>query len=118
MSLELQLAQVNRDIAEGKRLTELSDVLKRLESNRDFKRIVTELYFKDEAVRLVHLKSDVAMQNEKNQANILRDIDAIGSFAGFLQNIHVQAGRARMSLKDDEETRDELNAQLLGGSNG
>lgn len=118
MSLELQLAQVEREIAQADRVIELSDVLKRLESNRDFKKIVTELYFKEEAVRLVHLKADPAMQADKMQANIDRDITAIGVFAGFLREIHKNGDRARMSKADDVETRDELAAKVMGATNG
>lgn len=108
MTNENQIAQLDRSIAESNRLIELSKVLERLESNRDFKKIVQEMYLKDEAVRLVHLKADPNMQYADKQAKIVRDIDAIGSFAMFLSDIHIRARMAHKTVADDEDTRSEL----------
>jgi hypothetical protein len=118
MSNELQLAQVERDIAARKRDIELAESLKRLESNRDFKKIIGELYLNQEAIRLVHAKADPALQLDKHQSNIIRDIDAIGSFAGFLSTIHINGRRASEGLKDDEATRTELMNISIGVTNG
>jgi hypothetical protein len=115
MSKALELMQLERSIEENKRLIELSKSLRRLEVNPDYKSIITQLYLKDEAVRLVHLKADPAMQHEVRQVAIVKDIDAIGSLASFLRTIHVQAETAARSLPDDEETLIEL---MNGDDNG
>lgn len=112
MTRELELMQVERSIAESKRLIDLSKTLRRLESNADYQQIINQLYMKDEAVRLVHLKADPSMQSSVRQDAIVKDIDAIGSLAGFLRYIHNQADIASKTLGDDEDTRAEL---MMGG---
>jgi hypothetical protein len=112
MTSKHELMQLERSIAENKRLIELSKTLKRLESNSDYQAIIGQLYMKDEAVRLVHLKADAAMQSEVKQVAIVKDIDAIGSLAGFLRCIHIQADIADRTLSNDEDTYAELS---MGG---
>jgi len=112
MTIQLELMQLERSIAESKRVIEQSNTLKRLEQNPDYQTIISQLYMKDEAVRLVHLKADAAMQAEVRQNAIIKDIDAIGSLASFLRYIHVQADIARKTLSDDEDTYAELS---MGG---
>ena len=115
MNLEAQLNQLEQDISANKRLIDLAKSLERLESNRDFKKIINEGFMKDEAVRLVHLKADPAMQAEHKQVAIIKEIDAIGSLASFLAVIRVQGRNAERALADDEATREEINKELLNG---
>lgn len=111
MSLELQLAALDRDAKALKAQIELGNALDKLRSNRDFNKLVTEGYLKDEAIRLVHLKSDPNMQSPEKQAAIMRDIDAIGALASFLLTIDQRANIARKQMPQLEETRTELLAE-------
>lgn len=108
MTLETKIAQLDRNIAECQRVIDISKTLERLESNRDFKKIIKEMYLTNEAVRLVHAKAEPALQSPDKQAKIIRDMDAIGSLASFMANIHIEARMAAKTLHDDEETREEL----------
>ncbi len=110
MSNELKLLQVERSIEQSKRLIKLDQALKRLQTNADYKLIIEQGYLTDEAVRLVHAKADVALQSPAKQEAVIRDIDAIGSFAEFIRGIRTQAEIAEKTLPDDEFTRDELRA--------
>ena len=115
MSIDTQLEALDRDIAANKRLIEMAQSLDRLESNPDFKKIIADNYLRDEAVRLVHLKGETTMQNDKSQRTITLDIDAIGSFAQFLSTIRKAGRNAQGSLASDEATRIEILSGELDG---
>lgn len=115
MNTDMQLKALDRDIETNKRLIDMAKSLERLESNPDFKQIIEQNYLRDEAVRLVHLKAETNMQNDKSQRTITNDIDAIGSFAQFLTTIRVAGRNAEHSLSADEFTRTEI---LSGEFNG
>ena len=108
------LKQIEQEIENAKIIVELSDSLERLSNNRDFKKIVLENYFREEAVRLVHLKGNPAMQKEEHQKAILSSMDAISALRQYFQTIEQQANQARRSILGAEETRDELLAEELG----
>lgn len=106
-----QIAELDRSIADNTKLVELAKSLDRLESNRDFRKIVTDGYFAQEAIRLVHLKADPAMQTPDKQASVLRQIDAIGILSDYLRTIRLQGETARKGVEDAETDR----AELLAG---
>lgn len=80
------------------------EALNRLRNNKDFKDIVMEGYFKEEAIRLVHLKSDPASQTNDKQTAILRDIDAIGTLASYFNTIVIIGDRAQKSIEESNQT--------------
>lgn len=106
-----EIQEVELNIKEANKMVELNKALDRLRNNRDFKKIIQENYLKEEAVRLVHLKADSHMQDEKHQALITRDIDAIGSLAQYLNFIPVQADMAQSAIAEGEQTLDELRSE-------
>jgi len=107
MSLET-IKQLEQSIENSKKLIETHNALQRLSENRDFKKVISENYFKDEAVRLVHLKASPAMQGEQQQKAILAAMDAIGALFQYFTTIEQQAHIARRSIDEDEATRDEI----------
>ena len=106
-----EVNELELNIKEAKELVELGAALARLEKNRDFKKVIQEQYLNKEAVRLVHAKGDANMQDAKLQANILRDIDGIGSFTQFLNFLQYQAEMARDAISECEDTLDHLRAE-------
>ena len=108
------LKQLEQEIDNAKQIVELSNALQRLSGNKDFKEVIQQNYFKDEAVRLVHLKSNPAMQEEEQQKSIVASIDAIGFLSQYFNIIEQQARQARRFLDMADETRDELLAEEAG----
>jgi len=106
-----ELQEIDNNIKEAQKLVELGNALVRLRSNKDFKKVVLEGFFEQEAIRLVHLKADANMQTPERQQNILRDIDAIGSFNQYLRTVLYRADLARKAIDDGEALRDELLAE-------
>lgn len=105
---EQMLEEIELNIKEAKQLVELGDALERLISNRDFEKVFTEGYLRDEAVRLVHLKGDPNMQSAEKQDSIVSQMDGIGHFTSYVAKIRGQAHHARKAIESDEETREEL----------
>lgn len=108
-----QIKAIEQNIEQAKKVIDFAQSLERLMGNRDFKRIVLEGYFQQEAIRLVHLKSDPNMQKAEAQESITNQMIAIGSLNQYFGVIFQQANMARKSLESDEEARDEMLAEDL-----
>ena len=104
------IEQLEHSVQEFKKLTELDNALERLMQNRDFKNVILDGYLEREAVRLVHLKSDPAMDSPAAQTSILKQIDAIGCFADYLREIQRQGSLGTKGIGDAEEVLEELRA--------
>lgn len=111
--IQLQIAALEQGIETKKHQVALNNALERLMSNKDFKKVVLDGYFTGEAVRLVSLKADYSQRAPDAQAAIIRDIDAIGSLQKYFRLIETTAEQAASSIKDDEQTVEELNAEAL-----
>ena len=105
------IQEIELSMSEAKKTVDLGKSVERLRKNRDFKKVIEETYLREEAIRLVHLKSSPAMQRPEMQANIDADIKAIGSFAQFLDTITAMADRASGELADGEAALEELRAE-------
>ena len=86
----------------------LSDSLERLHKNRDFKKVISECYFKEEPARLVGLKSDPNMQVAEHQEAIIKDIDGIGALQQFFRAIFHRAEWAKQAIEQGQEELVEL----------
>lgn len=107
-STESQIQQIERNIKEANKLVDLGDALRRLENNRDFKRVIEEAYFKEEAVRLVHAKAAPDMQSAESQKSLMVQMDSIGNLSQFFQTLNYRAEMARKAVIYDTEMRDEI----------
>lgn len=114
--VELMTTEIERlehSTQKAKEHLDLGNALERLLNNRDFKAVIQHGYFEQEAIRLVHLKADPAMDRPDKQACILRDIDAIGTLAGYLNEIKRRADLAKREIEDNDLMLDELRNEAL-----
>lgn len=102
------IKELEANIRQAKDAIELGNALERLFSNRDFKKIILNGYFEKEAVRLVRMKAAFDQQSEVAQQSCVKQIDAIGSMAEYLDGITTRAALARKEIDADEQTRDEI----------
>jgi hypothetical protein len=109
MSQELQL--LDKRIDQAKQTIELGKALDRLRSNKDFKKVFGELYFREEAIRLVTLLADPNMQTPEKQQDILGQMQAIGRVGDFLRVLEHRVMLAEGELAADEETREIILAE-------
>lgn len=94
---------LQRNIEEAKVFVEKAKALDRLKANKDFRTVITSGYLEKEAIRLVHLKGDPAMQHPAQQAAIARDIEAIGSLSQYFAAIYSQANTSEKAIQADEQ---------------
>lgn len=108
---DLQEVEVSIDYA--KKCIATRDALEKLTNNPQFKEIVLDGYFKEEAIRLVLLKSDPEMGDDASQKQIINGIDAIGAFRSYLRVIMQHGANMEKTLKADEATREEILSEQL-----
>lgn len=100
--------QIEESIQHEKQFIELDKALDRLEANRDFKAVVIDGYLEKEAIRLVHLKADPAMEKPEKQASILAQIDAISHLLQYFRLVGTRAAMATKNIASAEIERDAL----------
>lgn len=108
MNTDSQIHEVEMQIDVAKQHITRGKALERLLKNKDFKLLIQDGFFKEEAIRLVELKGSPAMQNPENQANILRAMDAIGVLQGYLRQIEGFGEMAAAAMDEHESTLEEL----------
>lgn len=111
--MTISVEQLEHSIQSQRHIVELGAALERLSTNRDFKQVIVDGYLKEEALRLVHLKSDPAMQSATSQASILAQIDAIGNLGQYLRQISQNGERAQANIVQAEELIDEIRREEL-----
>lgn len=93
--------QIDIDLAKAR--IKRRDHLIRLMSNRDFKAVILEGYFKEEAIRLVEYKAAPSAQTVEGQEGIIRSIDSIGQLKQFFNAVWVLGDQMERSVEANEE---------------
>lgn len=106
-----QIRAIEENIKEAKKIADFGTVLERLQANRDFKQVIIDGYFKEEAIRLVHLKAEPSCQTPDIQRSIIAQMDSIGNLSKYFQTVYFKADQARKAIGIDEETHAELLAE-------
>ena len=107
------LEALDKQLEQAKATVELGNALERIRSNRDFKKLIIEGYFEREATRLVHLKADANMQSETSQANIIKQMDAIGQLNQYFGTVVQMASLAEKVIESGEADRADLLAEEI-----
>ena len=115
MNTSEQIQEVEITLAEATKLSDKADALERMIHTKDFQLVVDTGYFHDEAVRLVHLKADENMQSAENQAYIDNCMLAIGTLKEHFNKVRLIGNTAKKSIRDNNETLDELREEVLLG---
>lgn len=105
---EPTVEDIHLDISDAQAKVRKADALERLHNNADFKAIVLEGYFKEQAAGLVAMRAHPAMQNEREQANLLRGIDAIGEVQQYFSGIFQQGNMAAEAIRSAEHELEEM----------
>lgn len=106
--LDEQLNNIEISIDDARKTMKRMHTLQRLLDSNDWKEIVEDGYFFDEASRLVILKADPGMLGKKEQKQIDIAINAIGPFRQYLRTIMQFGMMAERAIEADEQTREEL----------
>jgi len=89
------------------------EALVRLMRNRDFKRIIDNGLFRDEATRLVMLKADQENQEESRQNEILKGIDSIGYLRNHFKAVISMGNQAELRINESRRAIDEIREELV-----
>ena len=95
-----EIEAIELEIRNAQKILDTAATLDRLNKNVDFKKIVMEGYFKEEAIRLVHLKSQQHMSSPESQSMILNQIDAIGCLSSYMDATYHKAAMAHKVVED------------------
>ena len=106
MSTEEELNQLDANIAEAKHFIEIKKSVEKLFRNREFKKVILEYYFKEEAARLVMAKSSNLNEEQKKLIDCM--IYGIGALSNFFDSVHQRGIQAEQALQDDEDAKTEI----------
>jgi hypothetical protein len=118
MSIESQLQELETDIENVKKTVRRYELLEKLEDSPEWKELIEDGYFRDEAARVVGLRGDLQMRmGGELQMQWLDDmLTGIGALQQYLNFIKQTGSAAKHALEEDQETRAELlKAQLESG---
>ena len=110
MTNDQQVEQVEISIKEAKKKISDRDMLRGLLKNRAFKRIILEKYLEEEAIRLVHMKSEP--MDEINKENVNNMMFGIGSLDRYFRHIMAEGSQMEAALIENEEVLEELAAEV------
>ena len=106
MSTEEELNQLEANIAEAKHFIDIKKSVERLFRNRDFKKVILEYYFKEEAARLVMAKSSNLNEEQKKLIDCM--IYGIGALSNFFDSVHQRGIQAEQAHQEDEDAKPEI----------
>tara|TARA_B110000967_G_scaffold51926_1_gene53158 strand:+ start:4289 stop:4630 length:342 start_codon:yes stop_codon:yes gene_type:complete len=108
-----QINEIEFSIQQAQAFIKLGKCIERLEVNADFQELIADSYFKDEAIRLVHLKGDHTQQSDEAQKEIDNQMLAISGLSSYFRIVQMRAEMAVRAVTDDEDTLAELHAEAL-----
>ena len=105
---DTEIEAIEREVRNAQTIIKFADALRRLKKNKDFIDVVLNGYFKEDAIRLVHLKARPDMQSEESQKLVISQIDAIGAFSAYMNTAFHKEQMAKKTMEDIEYARDNL----------
>ena len=106
MSTEEQLQELEDNINDAKHFSDIKDSNIKLFKNKEFKKVVLDYYFKEEAARLVMAKS--SSLNEEQKKMIDNMMYGIGALSNFFDSVLTRGTQAEQAYRDDELARTEI----------
>ena len=106
MSTEEELNQLDVNMAEAKHFIDIKNSTLKLFKNREFKKVVLDYYFKEEAARLVMAKSSSLTEDQKKLIDNM--IYGIGALSNFFDSVLTRGMQSEQAYHDDENARTEI----------
>ena len=101
---------LEEQIKAEKELVELHDCVHRLQSNRDFRRLINDEFLLKEPARLAMMAGDPIMDPQQ-RADAAEMSRAAGHLKRFLSATHTRGKHAASNIKDIEAQLDEVRAE-------
>lgn len=113
MSPNTQIEQIELSIEHARKIVANRDDLRKLGTNRQFRRIIEEGYCRDEAVRLTGLLADPTMAAHRK--DIEEALAGISHFLQYLQNLERLGTVMEGTIADHEEALQEIQDEIENG---
>jgi uncharacterized protein YoxC len=111
--MENQLHEIEMTIEDAQRSIDEMQSLDRLRDSKDWKNLIEVGYLEKEAARLVLAKADPGLQDDNNQKQLDKMIDAVGYFRQYLNKIYQFGHHAERAIHDHRQTRDEIQQEMV-----
>jgi len=103
-----KIEAIELNIQQAKAMVNRGKALQRLSADRDFKEVIIDGYLNQEAVRLVHARSNPALQDEASIKSLNQSMDGIAALLQYFRTLEHSAMLAEKAIEADEEERSEL----------
>jgi len=103
-----QIEAIELNIQQAKAMVNRGKALQRLSADRDFKEVIIDGYLNQEAVRLVHARSNPDLQDEASIKLLTQGMDGIAALLQYFRTMEHNAMLAEKAIEADEEERDAL----------
>ena len=113
-SADSAIAELELSIEQAQEMVRLGDMAAALANNPEFKKIVLDGYFLQEAARLVHLSTDPALR-EDIRVVVHRDMAGPGAFKRYLSTLVQRGYMARDQIKAAQEEIDTIREEEAEG---
>jgi len=107
-----EMETVEIEIEAAKEMIALRDSLNKLYKNKQFKAVIEQSYFKEEAARLVMAKSNTSLSDD-NQKYIDNMILGIGALANYFEMVARRGAEMEQVLADSEAAQQEMLAEEI-----
>jgi len=106
MSTDQELQDLEDSMNDAKHFIDIKESTVKLFKNKEFKKVVLDYYFKEEAARLVMAKASSLTPEQKNLIDNM--IYGIGALSNFFDSVLTRGMQAEQALKEDENARTEI----------
>ena len=113
MNSEQQLQHIEISLENAKKAIDLATALQRLHENPDFKTVILDDFFKEEASHSVLLKSDASMSTDEKQKSVDIIITSIGGLYQYFGKVYRLGDMAIKAIAADQSTREEILEEQL-----
>lgn len=108
------IEEIEVTIDEAKKIAKRAERVRRLEKNADFRALVLEGYFTEEAARLAHLVTDPQVIQGGHLEFVQNDLKGIGAFKRYLTATLQLGDIAAQTISDAERELELARAQEDG----
>jgi|TARA_B110000914_G_scaffold216160_1_gene220839 hypothetical protein len=106
MSTDQELQDLEDSMNDAKHFIDIKESTVKLFKNKEFKKVVLDYYFKEEAARLVMAKASSLTPEQKNLIDNM--IYGIGALSNFFDSVLTRGMQAEQALREDENARTEI----------
>jgi len=106
--MKSEMEQIEISIEQAKEKIAKTEALGRLMESQDWKDVIEDGYFVQEASNVVLLKATPGFAEEDKQKQLNRQIIAIGAFRQYLSSIFQIGGMAQKSIEEYEQMKTEI----------